>query len=108
MIVDELMRRVDVSGDLELIQLNYVNGVRRRPIQCRDPYHWGNLGVQNASQGMAGNTANGKHEQCHHCQLLQSMHSLHSDDPAFSQAMMDRVTKYGPHVKIRTWRELQK
>ena len=87
--------------------LNWVNGVRRRAINVGDAYHWGNLGVMHASKGMAGDTVNEDHTQIHHRQLLMSMHSLHSDDRAYSQAMMNRVMAGGPKVKQRTWRERQ-
>jgi len=87
----------------------YINGVKRRPsISYSDPYHWTNLGVMHASHGMAGDTVNGKHEQIHHRQVLMSMHSLHSDDTAYSQAMMNRVMSDSDMVAtLKTWRERQ-
>ena len=87
--------------------MNFINGVRRRPIRCGDPYHWGSLGCMHGSWGMSGDTVNGEHEQIHHRQLLMSMHSLHTDKRDFSQAMMDRVMEGTNHdrVLLKTWRE---
>ena len=61
-----------------------------------------------ASHGMAGDTVNGEYEQIHHRQVLMSMHSLHSDDSAYSQSMMDRVMSDSDMVAtLKTWRERQ-
>ena len=105
--IEEIQRLVDLSPDESIRALNWVNGVRRRPINVGDAYHWGNLGVMHASKGMAGDTVNAEHEQIHHRQLLMSMHSLHADDRAYSQAMMDRVMAGRPCVQQKTWRERQ-
>ena len=101
--IEEIQRLVDSSPDKSIRQLNWVNGVRRRPVNVGDTYHWGNLGVMHASKGMAGDTVNVKHEQIHHRQLSMSMHSLHADDRAYLQAMMDRVMAGGPRVQHKTW-----
>ena len=60
-----------------------------------------------ASKGMSGDTVNGESEKIHHRHLLMSMHSLHSDQREYSQAMMNRVMEGGPDVKMMTWRERQ-
>ena len=62
----EIQKRADLSQDENIHKSIYVNGVRRRPIICGDPYHWGNLTVMHASKGMSGDTVNGEHEQIHH------------------------------------------
>jgi hypothetical protein len=72
-----------------------------------DPFHWANLDVMYGSKGMAGDTENGEHEQIHHRQCLMSMHSLHSDDQPYSQAIMDRVMEKKGKVTKRTWKECQ-
>ena len=105
--VGEIQTRVDLHEDENIRKLNYVNGVRRRPIVMGDPYHIGNLAVMHASKGMAGDTVNADHRQIHHRQCLMTMHSLHSDDRAFSQAMMDRVMGNGRRVRLMTRRERQ-
>ena len=79
--VEEIQRRIDETDDEELMKLNYINFVRRRPIKMGDPYHWGSLACMHASWGMSGDTTNGEHMQIHHRQLLMSMHSLHSAQP---------------------------
>ena len=105
---DEIMRRCEGHPDPKVQELVCVNGVRRRTVVMGDPYHWANLGVMYASKGMSGDTVNAEHEQCHHRQLLMSMHSLHSDDSAYSQKMMDRVMEgTETFVRIKTWRERQ-
>ena len=108
--IEEIQKRVDATNDEDLInRMNFINGVRRRPIRCGDPYHWGSLGCMHGSWGMSGDTVNGEHEQIHHRQLLMSMHSLHTDKRDFSQAMMDRVMEGTNHDRIllKTWRERQ-
>ena len=89
--IQAIQTRVEESPHENIRGLNYINGVRRRPICNGNPYHIDNLGVMHASKGMAGDTVNAEHEQIHHRQTLMTMHSLHSDDRDFSQAMMDRV-----------------
>ena len=59
-----------------------------------------------ASINMSGDTVNAEHRQCHHRQTLMTMHSIHSDDRACSQAMMNRVVGSNI-VKLKTWRERQ-
>ena len=104
---DYIMKEVGESEDETIRSMRYVNGVLRRPIVFGDPFHWANLAVQYASKGMAGDTINGEHEQVHHRQCLMSMHSLHSDDQPYSQAIMDRVMAGKESVKVRTWKERQ-
>jgi len=105
---EEIMDECRKSDDENIRQMTTINGVERRPIIFGDPFHWANLAVMHASKAMAGDTENGEHEQVHHRQCLMSMHSLHSDDAAYSQAIMDQLmngTK--AHVQIRTWKERQ-
>jgi len=102
-----IMKALEDSDDENLNRLIFTNGVRRRPIIFGDPFHWSNLAVMHASKGMAGDTINGEHEQIHHRQCLMSMHSMHSDDPAYSQALMDRVMEGKDKVKVKTFRERQ-
>ena len=102
-----IMKALEDSNDDNLNSSIYTNGVRRRPIVFGDPFHWANLAVMYASKGMAGDTINGEHEQIHHRQCLMSMHSMHSDDPSYSQALMDRVVEGKPKVKISTYKERQ-
>lgn len=71
-----------------------------------DPYHIANLCVTWASMFSYGETEKGDHSQVHHRQLLQSIHSLHSSDRAYSQALMDRVmTDADEQVTITSTRE---
>ena len=103
--VDEIHNRNLQSNNPNIRELSYINGERIWPIVAGDPYHIGNLGVQHASIGMAGDTGTDQ-RQCHHLQALISQHSLHSDNPSYSQAMMDRVMAgTGRRVKMATWRE---
>ena len=67
------------------------NGMPRRSIAFGDPCHIANLCVTWASILAFGDTEKADHSQVHHRQLLQSIHSLHSSNKAFYQAMMDRV-----------------
>ena len=102
-----IMKALEDSDDEDLNRLIYINGVRKHPIIFGNPFHWANLAVQWASKGMAGDTINGEHEQIHHHQCLMSMHSMHSDDPAYSQSLMYRVTEDSEKVEVRTFRERQ-
>ena len=43
---------VKESNDEHICNMNYINGVMRRPIACGDPFHWANIGVMHASKGM--------------------------------------------------------
>ena len=105
---DKVMTEVGRSSDESIRGLQYINGVDRRAINFGDPYHWANLAVTHASKAFAGDTENGAHEQIHHRQCLMSMHSLHSDDPGYSQTVMDRVMHVRKKsVQVRTWRERQ-
>ena len=105
--IKAIQTQVEESPHENIRGLNYTNGVRRRPICNGDPYHIDNLGVMHASKGMAGDTVNAEHEQIHHRQTLMTMHSLHSDDRDFSQAMMDRVMAGCRRVKLKARRERQ-
>ena len=53
---------VEQSNDEHVRNMNFINGVRRRPIACGDHFHWANLGVMHTSKGMLGDTINGEHE----------------------------------------------
>ena len=88
---DRVMDECHKSGDPELITLTNTNGVQRRPIVFGDPFHYANLATMHASKAFAGDTENGEHEQVHHQQTTMSTHSLHSDNPGYSQTVMDRV-----------------
>ncbi len=102
------MRQCEAYQHPEIRKLVYISRVGQRPIVCGDPYHWENLAVMHASKGMSGDTVNANHEQCHHHQLLMSMHSLYSDDTTFSQKMTDRVmADTTTTVLLRTWPERQ-
>ena len=81
--------------------------MRQRPLEFGDPYHWYNLVVMHASNGMADDTDNGENEQIHHMQCLMSMHSLHLDDDGYSQTVMDRMMTGRKKIVVRTWRERQ-
>jgi len=103
-----IMKEAEESDDPSIRELVYVNGVKRRPLSFGDPFHWQNLAVMYASKGFAGDTENAEHQQIHHRQAMMSMHSLHSDDPSYSQAVMDRVMAGEPRsIRLRTWRERQ-
>ncbi len=84
----------------------YENGVQHRVLGFGDPFHISNLCVTQASVYAFGDTKKADHTQVHHPQLLQSLHSLHTDDIPFSQAKMDGVmTGSSSTVKILTKRE---
>lgn len=104
---DLIMEKVEGNPDEDIYNLAYINGVKGRPIAFVDPFHWANLAVMSASKGYSGDTENGEHEQVHHWQCMMSMHSLHSDDPPYSQSVMNDVMGSDDAVKIRTWREQQ-
>lgn len=94
----------------EVRLLVYENGVRRKPIQFGDPYHIANLAVMHASLAAFGATEKADHTQVHHRQLLQSIHSLNSDDKAFSQEIMNRVMDYpnsGNFLRVSSKNERQ-
>jgi len=82
------------EGSISVLhEMIYENGVERRPIAFGDPFHIANLCVTWASIFAFGDTEKADHSQVHHRQLLQSIHSLHSADVAFSQSKMDDVMK---------------
>jgi hypothetical protein len=73
-----------------------------------DPFHKDNLAVKCASEGAFGYTEKGQSRQCHHRQLMQTFHDLHSEDPILSQSIMDRtMLGTGKTVRIKTCRERQ-
>ena len=89
-IMNALREDVELSRE-QLHGFIYENGVLRLAIAFGDPYHIANLCVTWASIFAFGETEKADHSQVHHRQLLQSIHSLHSSDSAFSQAIMDKV-----------------
>jgi len=103
-IMDEV-RALDEGNDIR--QLLYENGVEveRRPIKYGDPYHISNLAVSHASEAAFGGTEHGDHSQVHHCQLLQSIHDLHSSDKPFAQQMMNDVLSGSVELKVKTKKE---
>jgi hypothetical protein len=63
----------------------------------------GNLVVAWASIFAFGKTEKADHLQVHHCQVLQSIHSLHSADKNFLQETMNDVMDgAGESVRITT------
>ena len=53
-----------------------------------------------------GDTEKGDQRQVRHRQFLQSIHSLHSSDPSYSQAIMEKVMAgSGVTVRLTTKRE---
>ncbi len=76
----------------------YENGVEHRVLGFGDPFHIANLCVTWASVYAFGDTKKADHTQVHHRQLLESLHSLHTDDIPFAQAKIkwcnDRVKQY--------------
>lgn len=103
---DFIMNKAEWNIDHTINELTHINGVKRRPTNFGDPFHWANLTVMHASKPFAGDTENGAHEQVHHRQCMMTMHSVHSDDAPYSQSVMDRLMGAGV-VKVRTWRERQ-
>jgi len=78
----------------------------RRPIIFCDPNHDYNLICNHATVAVFGLAKKGEHRQCHHRQVLQSTHDLHTSDSMFSQWVMDHVMKdSGCKVQMRTARE---
>ena len=63
--VDKIHDRNLQSNNPNIRELSYINGERIRPIVAGDPYHIGNLGVQHASIGMAGDESTDQ-QQCNH------------------------------------------
>ena len=111
---DLIMEKVEQWGadhaDNEEMQhkihdLLYENGVQRRVISFGDPFHIANLVVTWASIGAFGDVERDDHSQCHHRQLLMSMHSLHDDNKQFSQGLMDEIMQDTLRLLIRTCRE---
>ena len=93
----EIMDAVRDSEEFTPEQIHdivYENGVERRPIVFGDPYHIANLCMTWASIYAFGDTEKCDHSQVHHRQVLQSIHTLHSKERAFSQAKMDEVMMF--------------
>lgn len=63
---DSIMNKVEWNIDHRINELTHINGVKRRPTNFGDPFHWANLTVMHASKAFAGDTENGAHEQVHH------------------------------------------
>ena len=103
---DHIMRKVEWNIDPTISERTHINGVKRRPTNFGDPFHWANLAVMHASKAFAGDTENGAHQQVHHRQCMMTMHSVHSDDAPYSQSVMDRLMGEG-RVKVKTYRERQ-
>ena len=98
-IMDEL-RASDALSEEDLHDILHENGFQRRAIAFGDPYHIANLCVTWASIFAFGDTEKADHTQVHHRQLLQSIHSLHSSDNNYSQAVMDEVMD-GTNERVR-------
>ena len=100
-----------IGADGELAGLQYVNGVLRRPITFGDLYHVDNLIMQHCSNTSWGDVLKDDHQQVHHRQLLQSIHSLHTAEPSISQEIMNEVmedsNKPPSTYKLKTDRERQ-
>ena len=59
-----------------------------------------------ASKFSFGDPVQGDHRQCHHLQVIQTIHSLHSDDRPLSQSLMDEVMDgHKDLVRLKTARE---
>ena len=96
-----LIKQASAEADIETNEYDQV-------ILFGDPFHKDNLAVKCASEGAFGYTEKGQNRQCHHRQLMQTFHDLHSDDPMLSQAIMDRIMLgTGKTVRIKTCRERQ-
>ena len=90
---DTMMAVNDADEDtINLVHdILFENGVERRPIAFGDPYHIANLCVTWASIYAFGDREKADHSQVHHCQVLQSIHTLCSRDCPMSQAKMDEI-----------------
>jgi hypothetical protein len=92
----EIIEAVRDSDDFtveEVHDILFENGVLRRSIEFGDPFHIANLCVTWASIYAFGDTEKFNHSQGHHRQVLQSIHTLHSKERAFSQVKMEEVTE---------------
>ena len=92
---DTMMAVKDADEDtINLVHdILFENGVERRPIAFGDPYHIANLCVTWASIYAFGDREKADHSQVHHCQVLQSIHTLCSRDHPMSQAKMDEIMR---------------
>ncbi len=81
----------DNFDECSINDMLYENGVECRVLGFGDPFHIANLCVTWASVYAFGDTKRADHTQVHHRQLLQSLHSLHTDNIPFSQAKMGEV-----------------
>ena len=91
--------------DSSLILSKVINGVDRKIIQLGDPFHIDNLAVNAASIAAFGDTEKDNHRQIHHCQLLQSLHDLFSQDRIGMQEHMEIILGGQQQLKIKTMRE---
>mmetsp|Transcript_5656 Transcript_5656/g.15886 ORF Transcript_5656/g.15886 Transcript_5656/m.15886 type:complete len:972 (+) Transcript_5656:584-3499(+) len=100
----KVMAKLSANGELQ--DLTIVNGVERRPITFGDLFHVDNLVVTHASIAAWGDVTKEDHQQVHHRQVLQSIHSLHTADRGFSQEIMDEVMEGADEsVSLKTSRE---
>lgn len=104
----KIMDKLGESNDEGVRNLRFINGVERWAIKFGDLFHIDNLIVTHASLKSWGQVIKEDHEQVHHRQVMQSIHSLHSDDRPFSQAQMDEVMEgAGESVHVKTDKERQ-
>lgn len=102
----QFIAEADEANNLPFTSQIY--GVERRAVTFGDPFHIDNLIMKWASIGFGGETERGNHQMMHHRQLLQNLHSIHTDDPVLSQAAADAVlADKGASYRIRTSRERQ-
>jgi hypothetical protein len=96
----------DSLDEHEIHNKLYENGVECREVGFCNPLHIANLCVMWVSVYAFSDTEKADHTQVHHHQLLQSIHSLDTNDAPFSQAKMDEVMLgSGNTVRISTMRE---
>ena len=84
-----------------------LHGVARLPIQFGDWYHIDNLIVTHSSKAAFGETERGNHSECHHRQLLESIHNLNTYDSDLAQATMNKILEKNnlPPMKLKTTHE---
>lgn len=102
----KIMDEVRAHPDPEVRDLAVVNGVDVWPIVFGDPFHICNLAMSHTSIHSFGDLLQGDHSQAHHLQVIQSIHSLRSDDKPLSQAIMDEVMEgSGCAIRLKSARE---
>jgi hypothetical protein len=104
---EEVIKRILASGNPILISLIRENGVLRKAIFMGDPFHIANLVVNWFSVICWGEKERDNHEQVHHLQLMQSIHSLCADDAGYAQARLDEIMEGVETFRLRTVRERQ-